>query len=498
MKKLKIYLLYLLGIFLYNSNGFSQYSDPDNGYYVDSLIVTYSNGDIKKETYLYDNNGNFNIKIYEHQEGAIWIKDERENYSYDINGKLLIYSDEDWDGNNWHPLYRINYTYDERGNEILHLGEAWTGLNWIESSRTKYSYDSNNNLTMDQYEVFNNNSNKWEQIALHEYEYDSENNLIHRSDTSWKDGVINYMGDFTFKYDDNGNKIEDVGIFFNGTSWSGYRETLAWDNNGSITTLQSEQWDGNNWVLNYKDTFINDENGKRILQFQEDWDGTKWINSTKDSLAYDNSGNLLIRVYYIWQDQDWLKNSRYIFEYNSSGNETLRLKEQWDGENWINNYRYITKYDENGNVVLLQSEKWDGELFIFRNDYLGFRDGSNNLHSFYAAKLEIYYSTLTNIKTENSLPEKIILYQNYPNPYNPTTTIKYSIPASQNPSKGGTLVQLRIYDILGRDIAVLVNKEQKPGYYEVKWEASDQPSGIYFYRLTAGMYVETKKMVLLR
>ncbi len=59
-------------------------------------------------------------------------------------------------------------------------------------------------------------------------------------------------------------------------------------------------------------------------------------------------------------------------------------------------------------------------------------------------------------------------------------------------------VKLKIYDILGREIATLVNETQKPGNYKITWNANNQPSGIYFYKLTAGNFVETKKMILLR
>ena len=103
-----------------------------------------------------------------------------------------------------------------------------------------------------------------------------------------------------------------------------------------------------------------------------------------------------------------------------------------------------------------------------------------------------------NVRLSSEVPSDFKLYQNYPNPFNPTTTIKYSIPASLNPSKGGTLVQLKIYDILGREIAVLVNEEQKPGYYEVKWNGRNMPSGVYFYGIKAGRFIQTKKMILLR
>ncbi|NOX65766.1 MAG: T9SS type A sorting domain-containing protein [Chlorobi bacterium] len=114
-----------------------------------------------------------------------------------------------------------------------------------------------------------------------------------------------------------------------------------------------------------------------------------------------------------------------------------------------------------------------------------------------------WYDTLkinlipTDIETaQNAFPEKYELFQNYPNPFNPNTTIKYSIP---NVGRGHVpFVRLIVYDILGREVTTLVNKQQKPGYYEVNWDASNHPSGVYFYNLSAGSYVKTMKMVLLR
>ncbi|KAA0237922.1 MAG: T9SS type A sorting domain-containing protein [Ignavibacteriota bacterium] len=90
------------------------------------------------------------------------------------------------------------------------------------------------------------------------------------------------------------------------------------------------------------------------------------------------------------------------------------------------------------------------------------------------------------------------LEQNYPNPFNPSTKIKYQIPATLNPSKGGTLVQLIVYDILGNQIATLVNEEKQSGVYEVEFDGSNLPSGIYFYQLRTGDIVQTKKMVYLK
>ena len=115
------------------------------------------------------------------------------------------------------------------------------------------------------------------------------------------------------------------------------------------------------------------------------------------------------------------------------------------------------------------------------------------------------YSDPTAVDPENSsVPQMFALKQNYPNPFNPSTTIKYSIPTPLNPpfAKGGNtggFVSLKVYDILGREVSTLVNKQQQqPRNYEVNWNASNQPSGVYFYKLTAGSFTQTKKMILLQ
>lgn len=92
---------------------------------------------------------------------------------------------------------------------------------------------------------------------------------------------------------------------------------------------------------------------------------------------------------------------------------------------------------------------------------------------------------------DNSLVDNFILFQNYPNPFNPQTKIKYQIPEL-------SFVTIKIYDVLGKEIATLVNEEKTAGVYEIKFDAIALTSGIYFYHLSAGNYVETKKMVILR
>ena len=91
----------------------------------------------------------------------------------------------------------------------------------------------------------------------------------------------------------------------------------------------------------------------------------------------------------------------------------------------------------------------------------------------------------------NEIPERYSLFQNYPNPFNPTTNIKFDIQKT-SPTK------LLIYDALGREVATLVNEELKAGSYQVDWDGSNYTSGVYFYRIQAGDYLETKKMLMLK
>jgi hypothetical protein len=92
-------------------------------------------------------------------------------------------------------------------------------------------------------------------------------------------------------------------------------------------------------------------------------------------------------------------------------------------------------------------------------------------------------------------PETFSLFQNYPNPFNPSTKIKFTIP----PSRGARgVITLNIYDVLGREVATLVNEQLSPGTYEVEWDGTNYSSGIYYYCLVTSKFVETKKMVLIK
>jgi len=105
----------------------------------------------------------------------------------------------------------------------------------------------------------------------------------------------------------------------------------------------------------------------------------------------------------------------------------------------------------------------------------------------------VRYNTVTSVEVKNELvvPTGFSLCQNYPNPFNPSTSISFSLPSR-------LFVSLKVFDLIGREVATIVSEEMSAGTYSRQWNAANMSSGIYFYRLQAGSFTETKRLVLLK
>ena len=100
------------------------------------------------------------------------------------------------------------------------------------------------------------------------------------------------------------------------------------------------------------------------------------------------------------------------------------------------------------------------------------------------------------IKTDDALPNKYALHQIHPNPFNPVTTLRYSLPQDQ-------MVTITIYDMMGRTVRNLINRQETAGYKSIEWDSANDvgvsvSAGLYLYRIQAGDFVQTRKMVLLK
>jgi hypothetical protein len=191
------------------------------------------------------------------------------------------------------------------------------------------------------------------------------------------------------------------------------------------------------------------------------------------SAALDSSGN----VYVTGMSVDLVTNYDYAtVKFNSSGIQQWVMRYSGQGFYW----------DEAHSVAVDGS----GNVFVTGNVYNG-----SSLNDYTTIK----YSQFVGITpVSNETPSEFRLYQNYPNPFNPTTLIKFDV--AQFPlNKGGErglFAELKIYDVLGGEIATIVNKQLNPGTYEIEWDGTNFPSGVYYYRLTAAEFTETRRMVL--
>lgn len=112
-------------------------------------------------------------------------------------------------------------------------------------------------------------------------------------------------------------------------------------------------------------------------------------------------------------------------------------------------------------------------------------------NSVYSPKFNFTTGLVGIIQYSNGVPKVFALHNNYPNPFNPSSTIKFDIPK-------GAFVKLTIYNMLGQEVQTLVNSNYEAGFYSIVWDASNEPSGVYFYKVTAGNFTDIKKMVLLK
>jgi hypothetical protein len=118
--------------------------------------------------------------------------------------------------------------------------------------------------------------------------------------------------------------------------------------------------------------------------------------------------------------------------------------------------------------------------------------GENTINQSQAGFWAMYYQNIiSKVEDDEILPNQFMLEQNYPNPFNPSTIIKFGIPERAN-------VVIKIYDILGSEVITLINQEIDIGWYEVQFNASNYSSGIYIYRMQAGNYISTKKMLMIK
>jgi hypothetical protein len=187
---------------------------------------------------------------------------------------------------------------------------------------------------------------------------------------------------------------------------------------------------------------------------------------------------------------------------NNSINQLQNPTLLWDSNGYATSFRLQLSTDTNFNNIVIDSTLSNTPLVV-RPNFLGLGvkyfwrvNATNSLGTSDWSVIWKFTIRETGISVISSeIPSEYMLFNNFPNPFNPSTSIRYSIPYRP---PGNTFVTLKIYDVTGKEVAMLVNQNQKPGTYEVTFGANSVSSGIYFYQIQAGSFMQTKKMVLIK
>lgn len=466
---------------------------------------------------------------------SIFLLDENFGWAAGFNGTIVKTSD---GGNNWNicatptseNLLAIKFI-DQNigwavGNNGVVLKSIDGGINWI-----LWSKNFNTNLTNG---FFINSQIGW---------LTSSSGLILKTSDAGKNWFSSTSPASSALYDvkfanlnlgwaagNSGNIIvsTDGGINWNsqtsGTTnklnsicFLGIDTGFAVGLNGTLltTTNVGNEWSSNNQpTFNQLNKIIQDKNGHLwIAGFDNSNLTSILLKSTNDGTSWENKFRKDSVALYTLAE----RNGDFIIggsKLTPVGSVIIIFKSIDGGENWVqilnkpgipNVSRIVDlKINEDGSYVAITTKKafyssdggnyWGEEAFLLENLTSVFLSDSSTfwITGDNSLLLKNSNSGLTNLEMYKSIqPKEYYLSQNYPNPFNPSTKIKYSV-------VNAGMVSLKIYDILGIEVSTLVNEEKPAGTYEINFNASSLASGVYFYRLEAGGFSQTKKLLLLK
>jgi hypothetical protein len=328
--------------------------------------------------------------------------------------------------------------------------------------------------------------------------------------------------------------IDSLGI----DSYSGYRINYSYDGEGKIlsktyssngitTEIEENSYDSTGNLILNKIILISDERSDTTYNLWE-YDLHErlslkksvdiWGNTEEFIYSYDSVGNVNC-IYQEIENGDTDYVNYYSMEFDESGRMVYQLfMEDYNPDDSTSGGRFEINfnYDEEGKIMQMGDACW------FRYNSNGNLDSLVNMHSLSSGYLagrftfvdsydnqitlpnkglgenHFYYSgIITDIETREIIEKDYLLSQNYPNPFNPSTRIKFLIPSNER-TRQVVNTKIIVYDILGKVVKNLLNENLIPGNYEVEFNGSDLPSGVYFYQLTLGNSSEVKKMILLK
>ena len=363
------------------------------------------------------------------------------------------------------------------GQIVIDVHQTWEVNRWLNFSKDSSTYNVNGHETSDFLQYWSMSPPAWNAGYWDSLTYDANGHKSNDFQKVWEDSIWVNNIQINYTYDVNGHATRWLIQGWNDTGWvNSYQYIFTYDVNGNETSSLYQTWNwtwsGSEWENGQEYIFTYNASGNLTSYVDQYVLDTTWVISFQVSLTYGENGHIASALIQTPYGNGWVNANQYSYSYDANGNLTSDLYQTWNGSGWVNNSQDSCTYDANGNLTRYLDQIWLSEW-------------TNNYQDIYA------YQSVTGVKETPKLPNQFALSQNYPNPFNPSTQISYTL---AKPS----IVTLNIYNLLGQQIATLVNDKNEPGEHSISWNALNIPSGVYFYRIVAGDFVQTKKMVLIK
>ncbi len=420
------------------------------------------------DTCTYDAKGNkLSVMIRLWANGA-WTNSSLDEYTYDVNGYILSESEATWQNGHWTNLSRNTYTYDAMGNKLTALYEQWLNNQWTYSTRYTWTYDAQGNNLTYLYEQWLNE--QWTNSLRFTKTYDEKGDNLKTLNESWTNGQwMNTLLDSCI-FDAKGNRLSEHIRGWVVNHWKdSLLENLTYNGNGKMLTDTTYTYANGQTKVFMENIFSYDAYGNCISTLTQgffymvgDYSKLYWLTLT-DTCKYDAEGRILDDLREYLQNGVYIPIRRYTYTYDANGNLLTLAHSGSIDWNRYNKLIYINA----GDYIYLLSY-WDPSVFI---------------------KISYKQMVITDVP---SLPGSTItdysLYQNYPNPFTSATTIKYKV------AEPG-FVSLKVFDVMGTEVASLVNEKKAEGEYSIEWNTAGFEEGMYFCKLQSGNFSEAKKML---
>jgi len=346
---------------------------------------------------------------------------------------------------------------------------------WENNLKTVASYNADHTTVNETYSSWSISESQWKQTFKTDYTYDSNGNLNFSISSNYLNNTWVQSTKSIETYNASRKLTNQLDQDWRGTDWVNSNQTNYYYTDGTLEYTEQQTWTGGIWVNSLKEVFTYDGQGKETVRVVHTWNGSSYITSTRTSSTWDQNGNLLEELVEVYGGGIWVLFQKFVRTYTTNNQVALFQENSYNHSTskWVPVMRVVNTFNSSNVLTLSLWEKFVDPDWVksYKNEYT--------------------YFGATGVKTESIPSSGFELANNYPNPFNPVTTISFSLPENLK-------ISLTVHDITGKTIAVLAEGNYAAGSYKKVFNAGRLASGAYFYRLQTSGFTMVKKMLLLK